>query len=91
MPNLVVTSSLTSVEVLFNDYSSPSNMLEGTWSKSHIKRVLLRSNHVNISVNNESEWNVSFDGAVNTYQIDNFNGIVPLSNHHLYTLLKVLL
>ena len=91
MANLVVTSTSTEVEVFFNDYSSIINIVKGTWNISYIQSVLLRTTEVNITIEGNSEWQLSFDGSAGTFQIDSVNSVVPISNSHLYDLLKAII
>lgn len=87
-----VTSTTNTIQVAFNDLSGIYNLKKSTWNKSKIDFQLLNSDlYVKVLVLNEPSWNVSFDGALDTAQIDSVNGVAPTSNSDLYDKLIALL
>jgi len=90
MANIVVTSTANSIKVEFNDYSTMLDMTKGTWSKSNITSVHLKTSGILISMLGEHDWLVSFDGSVGTFQIDTIDSVAPTSNSDLYDKLVAL-
>ena len=84
MANIVVTSTANSIKVEFNIYSTIVDMIKGTWGKTYIQSVLLRTDGILIDVLGQHDWLVSFDGSVGTFQIDSIDGVAPTSNSDLY-------
>ena len=91
MANIVITSTTNSIKVEFNDYSTILNMVKGTWGKSYLQSVLLRTDGVLVDLLAQPDWLVSFDGSVGTFQIDTIDGVAPTSNSDLYDKLIVFL
>ena len=92
MANLVVTSTTNSISVDFGVLATAANMKKGVWNKSRITfQLALADAHVNVLVIGEPSWGVSWDGSVNTFQIDTINSVAPTSNSDLYDKLTALI
>lgn len=91
MANITIVSTTNSLKVEFNTYSTVLNIIKGTWSKEHILSVLLRADGVLISILDEHDWLVSYNGSIGTFQIDLIDGIAPISNSDLYDKLIALI
>lgn len=90
--NAVVTSTTNTFQVEFNDLASYAKMSKGTWHKSRITfQLSTESDFINVNVAGESSWAVSYNGSVNTLQIDSVNAAAPSSNSDLYDKLKNLI
>lgn len=91
MAKIVITSTTNSIRAIFNDYAIQLDMEKGSWNKSHVNNIVLKSSLVLVNIKNESDWLVSFDGAAGTYKIDTINGGAPTSNSDLYDKLNALI
>jgi len=92
MANIVVTSTTNSIKAAFNDLASIAKAKKGVWHKSRISFQLAESGAiVKVLVFGETEWAISFDGSINTLQIDSVDGVAPTSNDDLFSKLETLL
>lgn len=91
MANIVVTSTINTIKVEFNDYSSAlDNQEAGTYQKKDI-RFYRFSDKVRAIVFNEKEWNLAYTQTNGCFIIDTINGVAPTSNSDLYTKLITLI
>lgn len=90
MPNIVVTSTTNAIKVDFGDYYQTLQFSKATFKKDHIESIKLDTS-VQINLDKEYSWVVTFDGASGTYQIDSVDGVAPTSNSDLYNKLSVLI
>lgn len=91
MANIVITSTTNTISVQFNDYSTMLGMQEGTWAKHAITAIIWVNGYISIFIDDEKEWQVSFDGSGTSLQIDTIDTVTPTSNSDLYNKLKVLI
>lgn len=93
MTNIVVTSTTNAVNVAFNDLSSAASIAKGAWRKESLRFVLNNdSSKVEVYVVGESvPFQVSYDGAAGTLQVDSVDGVAPTSTSDLYDKLVALL
>lgn len=83
MANLVVTSSLKKINVVFNDSSTRVGRSKGSWDKEDIRFDLSPdSSHIVVTVRNSPQWEVSYNSH---YIIDSVDGVGSFaSNSALY-------
>ena len=91
MANIVMTTTVDRVDVLFNEYSTQLDMVDGSWSRRHILSVRNKTDYVVINILGEKEWRVSFDGSDGSLQIDLVDTVAPISNSDLCDKLRVLI
>jgi hypothetical protein len=91
MANIVVTTTTGSILVDFGVYSTPLGMSKGVWRKDTLININLRTDGVLVDIEGQSDWLVSFDGKVGTFQIDSIDGVAPTSDSDLFDKLKALL
>lgn len=93
MANIVITSTTNSVIVDFNDYAAILKTEKQSWPKRVIQnfRKLYPSGCIIVSMLQEKEWCVSWDGSPGSFQIDSIDGVTPTSNSDLFDKLTALL
>jgi len=79
MANIVVTTTATRIDVVFNDYATMLDMVKASWSKQYIADFVLKTNCVLVDIEGQRDWCVSFDGTTGTLQIDSVDGVAPTS------------
>lgn len=82
MANIVITTTTNKYDVVFNDLATQVGIVKGTWLKDHVANILLKSDHVEVSLFQERTWLVGFDSSY--MQIDSINAVAPTSNSDLY-------
>lgn len=92
MEGIVITSSKDSIRIDFNDLSTYMNLVSGVWMKNRITSVKLPLDLscVNIVVDNEKEFVVSFNGAKGL-PVKSVDGITPTDNQQLFDLIDNIL
>lgn len=92
MAKIVITSTTNGIKVVFNDYASVVNMKKGYWLKSHLKHLEQLDNNtfVEVTMTEEGDWPLSYDGEIGSFQVDTINGVAPTSNSDLYDKLEAL-
>lgn len=92
MANIVVTSTTNSIKVDFGVYSSSLGFSKGVWRKEKVRFNLKHSStYVDVLVDGEPDFAVTYDGSTGTLQIDSINGVAPTSNSDLYDKLIALI
>lgn len=92
MANIIVTSSINSIEVDFGAYSSSLVMAKAVWRKNDVHFNLKYSSaNVDAVVYNANAFAITFDGSTGTLQVDSVDGVSPSSNSDLYDKLIALL
>lgn len=90
MPNITVTSTTNAIKVDFGDYYPTLQFSKATFDKKHIESIKLDSS-VQINMDKEISWLVTYDGASGTYQVDSVDSVAPTSNTDLYNKLSALI
>jgi hypothetical protein len=91
MANIIITSTTNSIKVDFGVYSTALGVTRGIWKKDHIVNITELTDMVDINFENQPDWKVSFDGVVDTFQVDSLDGVAPTSNTDLYDKLIALI
>lgn len=92
MANLVITSDISRVSIVFNDYSSQAGMPSGDWQKTTISCMMNTGNvDVFFLVFNEQNFRFSYNGSAGSMQVDSINGVSPIDNSDLYSKLQTIL
>lgn len=93
MANTVITSTTNSIKVVFNDDSTlAGNLSKGTWVKSEISHVGLKSDHIVVVTKDESRWTVSNATNTSNYlKVDSVDAASPSSLSDLYDKLVALI
>ena len=90
MANLVITSTTNSVKVDFGVLGIKHT--KGVWRKEQLSFFLQPSNAFVIAkILNEVPFAVSWNGSVNTLQIDSVDGVAPTSNSDLFDKLSTII
>lgn len=90
MANTVITSNGDRINIVFNDDFNISKQRQVTCHKSVVSLDFSKSgDSVSITILGASTYNSSFSGSINnTIKIDSVNGVAPVSNSNLYTMLE---
>jgi len=92
MPNIVITSNDNRVLVEFNDLTVAAGMPSGDWNKTAISLELnLGNSDLFFIVQDLQQWRFSYNGSINSLQVDSVDGVVPISNADLKSKLDAIL
>lgn len=85
MANLVITSTVTHIDVDFGDVAANYGYSKGKWRKEHIIKVLLDHNNgfVEVEAADGEKWIITYNGT-NGLPVASVDGNVPASNTDLY-------
>jgi hypothetical protein len=92
MANLVITSTVYTVKVVFNDYSEATNIKSANFRISDIAEVVERHNadYITVIMLDGNDFNVSWTTHKHAMIVDSINGVAPTSNDDLTTKLEAL-
>lgn len=92
MANIVITSTTNSIKVVFNTYASVTIPEKEAWHKptTHFK-LMFGNAYVKATEDNESDYDLSWNGSTGTLQVDSVDGVAPTSNSDLYDKLIALI
>ena len=91
MANITIVSTANSLQIDFGDYAAVLEETKGVWVKSNILSFREKTWYVEVNIIEEKQWHVSFDGAVDTFQIDLINTVAPTTNADLFLKLQALI
>ena len=91
MANIVVTTSGTNIDVDFGAYAGGSIPSKARYTQSDIIKIQEFTDHVAISVRDESIWYVCYTATESYLIIDSISASAPSSNSDLYTKLIALM
>lgn len=92
MPNIVIANNADSVDVNFNDMSTPAKMVKGRWRRTMIHSIVDRSTHIEVFLAHGRRWEVVHNGSTNQgLVVDSVGGVTTDTHESLYTNLQGLI
>lgn len=90
MPNVVITSTVNSIKLEFNDQTKTTE--NGTWPKRIINGVHKKTDYVEVITTTEGRVQVSNSvNQINALIIDSVDGVQPTSLYDLYQKISALI
>ena len=92
MANIVITSTPTTMLVVFNDAADHLKIKRGSYRRNEISEVLQHTDneHITLIMLDDSEFNLSFSAAAGVGIVDSIDGNPLVNNDDLFTKLIVL-